>query len=86
MTSNNKTVNKCIDLLVNQREKLRDKRQNLRDRLEERWPYEEYGIKADCMFDEQSVKLDAEIKLLSKYISGMYDLIEIIEARDGTVL
>ena len=82
MISQNKTVMKAIDQLIVKREKLRDKKQNLRDRIDEKYPYDTHGIKGDMIFDEQSKKLDAEIKLISKYISGMYDLIEIIEGEE----
>lgn len=82
MNSKNKTVNKVHDILNDKREKLRDKKQNLRDRLDEKYPYDAYGIKADMMFEEQSKALDEEIDLLGKYISGMFDLIEIIEGKE----
>ncbi len=87
MTSNNRTVDKCIDLLVSRREKLRDKKQNLRNRIDERYPFEIYGCKGDQVFDDKKAEIDREINELSLYISGMYDLIEIIEARqNGKVL
>ena len=35
MTSDNKTVMKAIDLLIMKREKLRDKKQNLRDKIDD---------------------------------------------------
>lgn len=83
MTSDNKTVMKAIDLLIMKREKLRDKKQNLRDRIDEKYPFDTCGIKGDMIYDEKSKELDDEIKLLSTYISGMYDLIEIIEGKSG---
>lgn len=81
MTSDNKTVNKLIDQLIDKREKLRDKKQNLRDRIDEKYPFEIYGLKGDQIYENKSKELDDEIKLISKYISGMYDLIEIIEGK-----
>ena len=85
MTSDNKTVMRCIDLLVEKREKLRDKRQNLRDYIEDKYPFEIYGLKGETIFDEKSLKYDAEIDLLGRYITGMYDLIEIIENNKRTL-
>ncbi len=82
MNSKNKTVNKIHNMLNDKREKLRDKRQNLRDRIDDKYPYDLYGIKGDMMFEEQSKALDEEIDLLGKYISGMFDLIEIIEGKE----
>ena len=79
MISNNKTVMKAIDLLIQKREKLRDKKQNLRDRIDDKYPFEIYGLKGDQIYEERFKELDDEIKLISQYISGMYDLIEIIE-------
>lgn len=79
MTSKNKTVMKAIDLLIQKREKLRDKKQNLRDNIDDKYPFEIYGLKGDLIFEEKQKELDDEIKLISQYISGMYDLIEIIE-------
>lgn len=79
MTSKNKTVMKAVDLLIQKREKLRDKKQNLRDRIDDKYPFEIYGLKGDQIYEERFKELDDEIKLISQYISGMYDLIEIIE-------
>lgn len=81
MTSGNKTVNKAMYLLIERREKLREKKQSLRDRIDEKYPYDMYSIKGDMIFDQKSKDLDDEIKLLSTYISGMFDLIEIIEKK-----
>lgn len=75
----NKTVIKAHEVIKSRIEKLRDKKQNLREKIDARYPFETYGITADIKFDEQSKALDEEIKLLQKYDSGMYDLIEIIE-------
>lgn len=87
MTSENKTVYKSLELLINRREKLREKKQTLRERIDEKYPFEIYGCKADQVFDDKSAELDGEIELLSKYISGFYDLMEIIEGRqNGTLL
>lgn len=83
MTSDNKTVMKAIDLLIMKREKLRDKKQNLRDKIDDKYPFEIYGLKGDQIYEDKSKELDDEIKLLSTYISGMYDLIEIIEGKSG---
>ena len=79
MTSKNKTVMKAVDLLIQKREKLRDKKQNLRDRIDDKYPFEIYGLKGDQIYEERFKELDDEIKLISQHISGMYDLIEIIE-------
>ncbi len=81
MISDNKTVNKAQELLINRREKLRDKKQNLRNMVDEKYPYDMYGIKADMVFERKSAELEKEIELLGKYISGMYDLIEIVEGK-----
>lgn len=81
MTSENKTVMKAISTIIDRREKLREKKQTLRYRIDEKYPYDSHGLKGEMIFDEKSSELDAEIKLLSKYISGMYDLIEIIEKK-----
>lgn len=81
MTSDNKTVMKAISTIIDRREKLREKKQTLRDRIDEKYPYDSHGLKGEMIFDEKSRELDAEIKLLSKYISGIYDLIEIIESK-----
>lgn len=87
MTSENKTVYKSLDVLINRREKLREKKQTLRDRIDEKYPFEIYGLKGDQVFDDKSAELDGEIELLSKYISGFYDLMEIIEGgQNGTLL
>lgn len=79
MTSKNKTVMKAVDLLIQKREKLRDKKQNLRDNIDDKYPFEIYGLKGEQIYEDKSKELDDEIKLISQYISGMYDLIEIIE-------
>lgn len=81
MTSGNKTFNKAIDLLITRREKLREKKQSLRDWVDEKYPYEMCGLKGMTIFEQKSKDLDDEIKLLSTYISGMYDLIEIVEKK-----
>ena len=81
MVSGNKTFNKAIDLLITRREKLREKKQSLRDWVDEKYPFELYGCKGMSIFEQKSKDLDNEIKLLSTYISGMYDLIEIVERK-----
>ncbi len=81
MVSGNKTFNKAIDLLIARREKLREKKQSLRDWVDEKYPYEMCGLKGMTIYEQKSKDLDAEIKLLSTYISGMYDLIEIVEQK-----
>lgn len=79
MISKNKTVNHLVDALADRREKLTDKRRNLHYEITEKYPYDVYGMKGEGIFEEKSKKLDEEIALLDKYISGMYDLIEIVE-------
>ena len=81
MISGNKTFNKAIDLLITRREKLFEKKQSLRDWVDEKYPYETHGVKGMTIFEQKSKDLDNEIKLLSTYISGMYDLIEIVEKK-----
>lgn len=81
MISGNKTINKALDLLIARREKLFEKKQSLRDWVDEKYPYETHGCKGMSIFEQKSKDLDNEIKLLSMYISGMYDLIEIIEKK-----
>lgn len=82
MVSNNKTVMRAISILIDKREKLRDKKQALRNKIDDKYPPEVYGIKGEMKFSEESEKLNSEINLLSKYISGLYDLIEMIEYPD----
>lgn len=82
MTSDNKTVNKAHEVIKARLEKLRDKRQNLRDRIDEKYPADACGMKGEMIFQRKSKKLDEEIKLLRQYDSGMYDLIELIERKE----
>lgn len=79
MISTNRTVNRAHSIIVARIEKLREKKQDLRSRIDEKYPYEIYGIKGDLQFEKYSKKYDDEISLLQKYDSGMYDLIEIVE-------
>lgn len=79
MISKNKTVNKAHEVIKTRIEKLRDKKQNLRDRIDEKYPSDMYGIKGDMIYDQKAKELDDEIKLLRLYDSGMYDLMEAIE-------
>lgn len=79
MTSKNKTVNKAHDLLKKRLDILVNRRQVLRYELEEKYPEDSCGLKWMNIFDHRSKEMDCEIALLRQYISGMYDLIEIIE-------
>lgn len=79
MTSQNKTVNKAHEVIKTRIEKLRDKKQNLRDRIDDKYPFEIYGMRGESIYESKSKELDEEIKLLQRYDSGLYDLIEIIE-------
>ena len=78
MTSQNKTVNKAHEVIKTRIEKLRDKKQNLRDRIDDKYPFEIYGMRGEQIYEDKSKELNEEIELLSKYVSGLYDLIEII--------
>ena len=61
MQSDNKTVNKAHALIKERIEKLRDKKQNLRDRIEEKYPYDLYGLKGETMYEQKSKELEEEI-------------------------
>ena len=79
MRSSNATVNKAYDLLLDRADKLRLKRIDLRAKIDEKYPYEIYGLKGDLVFDKKKADLDAEIMLLSKYIEVFEDMIEVVE-------
>lgn len=81
MHSNNSTINRVHYLIQERIERLRTKKQNLREKIDEKYPEDIYGIKGVMIYEEQSKKLDDEITLLRKYDSGIYDLIEIIEGK-----
>ncbi len=81
MISNNKTVNRAHAIIAARIEKLREKKQTLRDRIDEKYPCDVYGNKGEMYFDKYSKKYDDEINLLRKYDSGMYELIEMIEGK-----
>lgn len=83
MISKNKTVNKAHEVIKTRIEKLRERKQNLRDRIEDRYPFEVYGVRSQSIYEQKSKELDDEIKLLKKYDSGIYDLIEIIEGKSA---
>jgi len=82
MVSDNKLVMRCISSLCNRRDKLWELRCNLKKNIKDRYPVDTYGIKGEMIYQEMAEKYDAEILLLNKYISGMYDLIEIIEHKE----
>lgn len=82
MKSKNKTIDKAHELIKERIAKLRDKKQNLRDKIDDKYPYDMFGIKADIVFDQKSRELDEEIALLREYDSGMYELMENIERED----
>lgn len=79
MQSANKTVNKAHELIKTRIQKLVDKKQNLRDWVDERYPADYYGIKGQMIFDEKTKQIDEELKLLRQYDSGFYDLMEVVE-------
>ena len=82
MTSDNKTVMRVISILVERRDKIQEHQQTLRQLVDEKYPYDIYGLKGEMIFQERSEKYKNEIRLINKYISGMYDLIEIIEGKE----
>lgn len=82
MTSDNKTVMRVISILVERRDKIQEHQQTLRQLVDEKYPYDMYGLKGEMIFQERSEKYKNEIRLINKYISGMYDLIEIIEGKE----
>ena len=85
MKSRFKAVNKGLETLEKEREKLIKKREGLKAKIEEKYPWELYGVTGEMLFDEKAKDLDEEIAKLQTYISGYYDLIEILEGRsDGT--
>lgn len=79
MKSKYKSVNAAIEILIERREDLRTEKQVIRDRIDEKYPLDKCGEKGDMLFAELTKKQDDEIKVLSRYISGMYDLMEMIE-------
>lgn len=82
MQTENKTIIKAHEVIKARIQKLVDKKQNLRDWVDDRYPADTFGIKGEMLFDEKVKQIDEELKLLRKYDSGMYDLIEVIE-KDG---
>ena len=82
MVSDNKTVNKAHQLIKDKIEVLRVKRQTLKDRIDEKYPADMYGCKGQTKFEEESRKLDEDIKLLRAYDSAFYDLFEVLEHKD----
>lgn len=82
MTSDNKTVMRVISILLERRDKIQEHQQTLRQLVDEKYPYDIYGLKGEMIFQERSEKYKNEIRLINKYISGMYDLIEIIEGKE----
>ena len=82
MTSDNKTVMRVISIMLERRDKIQEHQQTLRQLVDEKYPYDMYGLKGEMIFQERSEKYKNEIRLINKYISGMYDLIEIIEGKE----
>lgn len=80
MQSHNKTVIKAHNVIKQRIEVLRDKKQTLKERIDEKYPYEIHGMKGETQFEKYSKKYEDEINLLRKYDSGMYDLMEMVEA------
>ena len=83
MTIENKTVLKAHELIKKRIEALVEKKQGLRDRIDEKWPADCYGIKGDMIFDEKSKEIQEELDLLRAYDRGFYDLIEGVEREMG---
>ena len=81
MMSQNKTVQKAHEVIKKRIEALIDKKQSLRDRIDEKYPADFYGIKGNMIFDEKSKEIQEELDLLRTYDRGFYDLIEIIEEK-----
>lgn len=79
LASENKTVLKAAEVINKRIEALDSKLPTLKEKIEQKYPYEVYGIKAEGMYDEQSAKIKDEIKLLEKYNAGMHELFEMIE-------
>lgn len=79
MTSNNKTVMKALDIFQNRLIKLKDTKQDLYERIMEKWPEDMYGIKGMQIYEKRSEEINAEITLISHYIHGFYDLMEYVE-------
>ena len=79
MTSNNKTVMKALDVLQTRLIKLKDIKQDLYDKIMEKWPEDMYGIKGLQIYEKRSEELNAEITLIAHYIHGFYDLMEYVE-------
>lgn len=79
MQTENKTIIKAHELIKSRIQKLVDKKQNLRDWVDEKYPFDVYGIKGEMIFDEKSKQINDELNLLRQYDSGMYDLIEVVE-------
>ncbi len=79
MQTENKTIIKAHELIKARIQKLVDKKQNLRDWVNEKYPADCYGIKGEMIFDEKSKQINEELSLLRRYDSGMYDLIEVVE-------
>lgn len=81
MMSQNKTVQKAHEVIKKRIEALVDKKQSLRDRIDEKYPADCYGIKGDMIFDEKSKEIQEELDLLRTYDRGFFDLVEIIEEK-----
>ena len=81
MMSQNKTVQKAHVVIKKRIEALVDKKQSLRDRIDEKYPADCYGIKGDMIFDEKSKEIQEELDLLRTYDRGFYDLVEVIEEK-----
>lgn len=81
MMSQNKTVQKAHEVIKKRIEALVDKKQSLRDRIDEKYPADCYGIKGDMIFDEKSKEIQEELDLLRTYDRGFYDLVEVIEEK-----
>lgn len=79
MFSRLKVVNRMYNQLHKEKERLLIKKTGLKESIDERYPFEVYGIKNEIIFEERSKKINEDLNLINRYINGFQDLIEIIE-------
>lgn len=86
MTSKNDTVNKAHEVIKKRIQKLLQRKADLRERIEKKYPEDACGLRGCNLWEKKSREIDAEIKLLRDYDSGLYDLIEIIEKKGWNIV
>lgn len=79
----NKYIEKSRKILRDRLDTLRERRQDLLFRIKERYPEDYYGVKWLSIYEEQSKKMDSEIKILNDYLYHLHDLDEFIEKKYG---